>query len=481
MFVNVSRTKINKYKENKITSHIIFEPHRRQSIGNLKLHEEGIFSKKIFGNFYKCECGEKYIDDENIYNINEKIFCDKCNTRVISQKHIPDFFIDLTIHVPVFFAEYDTIEELSEVNISKEDAECIMKYEKFVYKENSDVNKDNFIICALNESFTNFELFDQNKVLIGIEALKFLGVNQDWLDENTVDYLSIPHPSYRPLISDNMATPYITGINMLYSNIIKKINDAIDMKELSNSKPFYLMILYKMIIQLYNEIIENLFDELQNVKYSTLKNEIISHPISGAIRAVLTNRHDINEDILLVGDTFVETLWPYLYEKYNGDMIFINEELVDKNYKVLVNRPPTIGHLSIIAMKPRISSIYPFNKTKDTEGCLLHNYGYAVINEDTIGEFKDDAGLLGDIEKFGQGLDSGVDTCGLRVISMNPIVFDGLQGDVDGDVLLVIALYSNESLKQAETMLPSNSFKNYANGEIRNKIIADFIFTDENL
>lgn len=465
MFVNVNRTKIKKKHENQVTSHLIFEPRRRQSIDNLKLHENGIFSKKIFGNFHKCECGDL---------IGEG-YCENCETRVINPKNMPDFFIDLTISVPVFFADYAS---LSEIGIEKEDAEGIMKYEKFVYPVNDDNGNTSLEIYSLDDAL-NTENYIENLALIGIDALKALGVPQEWINENTVDYLNIPHPAYRPLIADNMTIPFITGINMLYSNIIKKINDAIDMHSFAKNRPFYLMAEYKVIVSLYNQIIENLFDELQNVKYSILKSEIISHPISGAIRAVLTNRHDIHEDVLLIGDTLVETLWPYLYEKHNGNMAAINEELVDKNYLVLVNRPPTISHLSIIAMKPRIASIYPFGKTEETDRCLLHNYNYAIKNENLIGVFEDDTGELGDIEKFGQGLEDGIDNCGLRVIGMNPITMDGLAADVDGDVLLVITLYSEKALKQANEILPSKCFQNYANGTIRNHIIEDFIFTDE--
>lgn len=459
MLVNFNRTKIKKEAQNQVTSHLIFEPHRRQSIDNLKLHEDGIFSKKIFGNLYKCECNRL---------VGENGFCKKCNTRVISsQKEIPDFFIDLTINVPVPFADYNS---LSKINLEKDDVEGIIKYEKFVYQ-----NKDSNEIFELNEDFDNF---NEDHVFIGIEALKLLGVSQEWIEENTVDYLNIPHPIYRPLICENMATPLITNINMLYSNIIKKINDAIEMHEFTNNRPFYLMAEYRVIVKLYQEIIDNLFDELQNVKYSILKSEIISHPISGAIRAVLTNRHDIHEDVLLIGDTFVETLWPYLFKKYKGNIALINQELVEKNYLVLVNRPPTISHLSVMAMKPRISSIYPFGKTEETDRCLLHNYNYTILNENNIGIFQDDTGELGDIEIFGQGLEDGIDNCGLRVIGMNPISMDGLAADVDGDVLLVVALYSKQAIKQAETILPSKSYQNYANGSIRNHIIEDFIFID---
>ena len=471
MFVSVERTKIKKKRENQVTSHLIFAPHRRQSIKNLKLDENGIFSKKIFGNFYKCDCGA----------VIGEGYCKKCKTRVLDIKNPPDFFIDLTISVPVFLANYDELVKSIvkfDKTFEKEDFEKIMKYESFIYIENRDMENETFNLIEFDQDL-NFETFNQDNVLIGTDALKYLGVSEKWINENTVDYLSIPHPTYRPLIAENMTIPFITGINMLYSNIIKKINDTIEMHDLAQDRPFYLISEYKMIVILYNQIIESLFDELQNVKFSILKSELISHPISGAIRAVLTNRHDIHEDVLIIGDTLVETLWPYLYEKHNGNMALINEELVNEEYLVLVNRPPTICHLSIIAMKPRIASIYPYGHTKDTDECLLHNYDYAIRNEDLIGVIQDDTGDLGDIEKFGRGIEDGIDDCGLRVIGMNPISMDGLAADVDGDVLLVIALYSKKALKQAQEMLPSKCYQNYANGSIRNHIIEDFIFTDE--
>ena len=485
MFVNISRTKIKKEEQNKITSHLIYEPHKRQKLEKLKLHPKGIFSKQIFGNFHKCECGEL---------VGEEGFCKKCKTRVIDPKNIPDFYIDLTIEVPVFLADYDALINRS-ANYTIDEIKGLINYEMFlsVKKENNNSelidksNKDrNYEITSFDinnekeaSKFTSKEYEENHTILIGVDALKYLGISEEWIRENTVDYLLIPHPAYRPLISDNMAIPFVSGINQLYSQIIKKINDTIDMHDFAKGRPLYLMSEYKAIVKLYNEIINSLFDELQNNKYNIIKSEVIAHPISGAIRAVLTNRHDIDEDVILIGDTLVETLWPYLYEKYEGNMALINEELVNENYLVLVNRPPTIAHLSIMAMKPRVASIYPYGKIEDTDRCLLHNYDYAIRNEDKIGVFEDETGELGDIERFGQGLEDGIDNMGLRVVSMNPIVMDGLSGDFDGDVIFVIALYSNKSLREAEDLLPSKCFKNFANGTIRNHIIEDFIFSLE--
>ena len=505
MFVNISRTKIKKEEENRITSHLIYEPHKRQKLEKLKLHPKGIFSKEIFGNFHKCECGEL---------IGEEGFCKKCNTRVIDPKHMPDFYIDLTIEVPVFLADYDALIDRN-ANYTMDDVKGLINYEKFLAieyekteeneerlennenkeKEEKEKVKGNVEVkerkLTSNFEIVNFDINNEeesnkyitkeyqenHEIIIGVDALRYLGISEEWINENTVDYLLIPHPAYRPLISDNMAVPFISGINQLYSSIIKKINDAIDLHDLAKGRPLYLLSEYKSIVKLYNEIINSLFDELQNNKYNIIKSEVISHPISGAIRAVVTNRHDIDEDVILIGDTLVETLWPYLYEKYDGNMALINEELVNGDYLVLINRPPTIAHLSIMAMKPRIASIYPFGKTNDTNRCLLHNYDYAIRNEDKIGVFEDETGELGDIERFGQGLEDGIDNVGLRVVSTNPIIMDGLAGDYDGDVIFCIALYSNNSLRQAQDLLPSKSYLNFSNGSIRNHIIEDFIFT----
>lgn len=453
MLVSIERTKINKDLKNQVTSSLILAPHRRQTATNIKLHEDGIFSKRIFGNFKKCDCG----------SLTSEGFCDNCNTRVISIKNMPNFYVDLTIKVAAPFADYKNS------GINPLDCESILKYEKFLYGDE---------ITQLNEENEND--FDQSIIKIGLDALQYLGVKNEWIEENTVDFLSVPHPIYRPMIIDDRDTPYITGINNLYSNIIKNINNAIEMHTIAKNRPLFLMLEYKTISKLHRDIISALFDELQEVKYSILKSEIISHPISGAARATLINRHDVHEDVLLVGDTLVETLYPFLYKKYEGDMTKINKELVDGGAMMLLNRPPTICHLSTVSMKPRIASVYPFGHTSGTDGCLLHNEDYVNKFPYKIGLFKD---VEGDIEKFGQGSDKngeydGIDNVGIRCYGVNLIMADGLGADTDGDVLLGIALYSQKAKEQAEQLLPSRAYMNYANGTIRNHIIEDFIFAD---
>ena len=609
MYVDIQRTKIDKKEENRVKSHLIYEPHKRQKVDNLKFHKDGIFSKTIFGNFNKCECGRTR-------EFNK--ICPKCGVRVIDPNNIPDFYIDLTVNVPVVFADYRKLwfGRRNKNSIDPDIAKEILQYNKFLYikyitgENDKETGKDakEYIIYDFDPKTAteNYKDLDQSSIYYGTEALKLMGASEEWINENTTNFIEILHPMYRPLVSSGgMSIPFITGINVSYSNIIKKINDVLSMRKIADNKPFFMMVQCKEIVRLYNKINDELFKELQDIRYSIIKSELISHPISGAVRAVLTNRHDIHEDVLIIGDTLVETLWPYLYEKYEGNMIKINKELIDKNYLVLVNRPPTINHLSIVAMKPRIASIYPFGHTEDSNMCLDENKKYIEEQENKkIGILSKEKLLkngqisywqyknFGDVEKFGQGykfidnnndilnginksyaniskenndivnevvsgninfdisdgdiiefvesnnieninnnsnnsenknsykkynfkfnnrknngesaidvkelnkiikeelkgkneeeiynMIDGIDVAGVRCIGMNPIVMDGLSADTDGDVLLVIALYSNQSnYEAAQHMLPSNSFLNYANGTIRNHIIEDFFFTQE--
>lgn len=452
MLVSIKRTKIEKREENRVKSDIIFAPYKRQTADNLKFHEDGIFSKKIFGKIHKCECGE----------VVGEGFCEKCQTRVISIENMPQFYIDLGIEVAAAFADYKNS------GIDPDLCKEIINYEKFIY--------DNEVHQLNEDEETNLDNYDEDRIKIGVEALKYLGVSDEWIEENTTDFISISHPIYRPVVIGDNGIPFITGINTLYSEIIANINNVKEMHSIAKGRKLFLMAEYRVISKIYNKIISALFDELQNVKFSIVKSEIISHPISGAVRGTLINRHDIHEDVILIGDTFIETLFPYLYKKHNGNVAEINKELIEEDYVVLLNRAPTISHLSTVGMKPRVASIYPFGKIEGTNDGLLHNYKYVKENPDKIGIFHDKEG---DIEKFGQGLEDGIDTLGLRCLAVNPIMMDGLAGDFDGDVLLCIALYSKDALEEARNLLPSKCYTNYANGTIRNHIIEDFIFTED--
>lgn len=473
MKIGLRRTHIRKEEINRVTSHLILEPHRRQKAESLVYHDEGIFSKRIFGNLYRCDCGSFY--DEGI--------CPNCGTRVVNPEHMPDFYIELCCLCHVMFPDWDKAHRNDDgkwnrkIKITVDDIKSIANYTAFLYLgENGDE------VVSVDESLDPSK-WDNDKTLIGVDALRHAGISEEWINETMVDWLSVPHTIYRPMVISG-SNPFVTPINDLYSSIIKKINNALDMQEIANGRPLYLLAEYRVISDLYHQILSSLFVELQDAEYSILKSEIISHPISGAVRATLINRCDVHEDVIIIGDTLVETLYPYLFKKFNGNMELINKYLVETDTVILVNRPPTINHASIVAMKPRIASIYPVGKIKTTNGALLHNEEYCqnrkffTMDPENVN--------FGDIEKYGQGIikdelgeDDGIDTLGLRCVGANPIMMDAMNADVDGDVLLNVALYSTAAIEEAHTILPSKSYLNYANGTIRNHIIEDFIYAEK--
>lgn len=479
MEVEIKKIKIEKKPENLVTSHLIYEPHRRKN--NAKFDDNGIFSKRIFGNFNTCDC----LDENGRKIKREPGICPICGTRIITLDDIPDFYTSLgdgnyvLTSLPTFPDEVRN-KFINYIN-------SIMSYKAFILLDNSkngyhleyiitdkiedeenDKKKDELIINAFND-FQEAN-YNQDLVFIGLEAvrklieLENLSISDEWIELNIVDYIKIPHPIYRPIIKTNNNN-IITEINNLYSDLIKKVNDLNDYNEYSDNNKFIKMSQNLAISEVYRSIINQLFNELQDVKYSIIKSEIISHPISGAIRGVLINRSDIDEDTILIGDTFIETLFPYLYKKFKGNLVKIDQEIQDRNYKVILNRPPTICELSAVGFKPRIMSVYDGIKSNN-------NTNIDIERMNTEWNY-------GDIERY-LDVDNedgrNVDTSGIRCIAINAIAADGEAADFDGDVLLAIALYSDAANEEAEYMLASKNYINYANGTIRNHIIDNFIY-----
>ena len=58
MKVKIDHPKIIKDKQNEVTSPLVSIPHYKKDLDRFPYHPDGIFSKRIFGNLYKCDCGE---------------------------------------------------------------------------------------------------------------------------------------------------------------------------------------------------------------------------------------------------------------------------------------------------------------------------------------------------------------------------------------------------------------------------------------
>lgn len=272
----------------------------------------------------------------------------------------------------------------------------------------------------------DLSIYDEKKVLFGKDAILSLGVSEDWYNANVHRTISIPHTSFRQITFQG--DKYFLGnLNALYINMLKFRNTYNEKKKNSKLTVFNEINLRNIINTNINSLYEELFQILAKNNRNVIDNELKGQPETGMIRAVMTNNFSLDEDTLKIGYYFIPTLYPKFYRDFtdeNGqtDIAAINKKLEEDGYLVLFNRQPTIGAKSIIAMKPVFSD-------------------------------KDE-------EKF--------------VIQANPIVYDGLAADVDGDSLNVIALYSKAACEEAKKLLASNNYVEGSNSSIRNGFLEEF-------
>lgn len=276
----------------------------------------------------------------------------------------------------------------------------------------------------------DLSVYNESKVLFGKEAILSLGIDEEWYESNVHRIISIPHTSFRQITFQG--DQYFLGnLNTLYINMLKHSNKYNEKKKNSKLTIFneinLRLIINKDIDILYNELFQILAKNNRNV----IDNELKGQPETGMIRAVMTNNFSLDEDVIKIGYYFISTLYPKFFREYtdeNGitDIEAINKRLEEENYYVLFNRQPTIGQKSIIAMKPVFS-------TREEE---------------------------------------------MFVIQANPIIYDGLAADVDGDSLNVIALYSKAANQEAVKLLASNNYLEGSNSSIRNGILEEFQYVE---
>ena len=425
MKVKIEPLNIRNNKTNEVTSSKIFRDRKAfDKDGNPNFHEDGIFSKKIFGQYGHCNCKENPRTKPG--------YCEKCGTRVLSYKKTPDFYILFKgINIPKMFIDYKSYPKL------KKELDKLFNYEAFIY-DGKFVELD-----IQNINLEDFE--DDKKLLIGKDAILSLGVAEDWYNNQVTDKLFIPHPAFRPItVSEDKH--FLGSLNTSLVTILKKKEQLIKMfGTLSVKDKFTKLMICNEIVSNVRNVYNEIFQRLGKRKKAIINTEVRGQSLTGAIRGVVTNNFKLDEDSVILGKYFIPTLYPELMKKHckkelvgiekDGsnkqiwetdlsqlDINSLNAELRDGNYYVLVNRPPTIGEKSIMAMKPQFS--------------------------------------LKDEEKY--------------VIQIPPIVQDGFAGDYDGDTYLVIALYTNEANKEAEKLLPSKNYIGGADDKIRNGIIEEF-------
>lgn len=404
MRITIENFHIKENPLNEVTSEKVFKPRRtKDKDGNWRFHDEGIFSPVIFGKLYKCSCGA---------NEEPGTWCKICGDRVVSKDKMPDFYIPTGVRAPFVHTDYSVFGR------DAKQIKMLLEYGAFLY----DGEFVEFDLSKLDIS----QYPDNDKILIGVEAAQALSpkVTDEWIKKNTSTNVPVPHPIYRPIIETTSGRYILGSLNDVLIDLLDKRAKILSFKEEGDGNKFQELTLNKLLYDKYVEVIYSIFEILLKGKKSVMKQEVVAQPISGAFRAVITNNDSLDEDIILIGYELVETIYPHLVKRYGEDWDAINEHLKRHQSRVVVNRPPTIGEKSVIAMKP-------------------------VINKDPMARF---------------------------VISTNSIIFDGMAADTDGDVFLVISLYTDEANREADEMLPSRNYIGGSNGKVRNKMPEDFEF-----
>ena len=438
MRIDIQPLRIDKRPENQVTSSQVFKKNQRRVSDDYKYDENGLFSRKIFGRIGSCECG----------HLKEPGYCEICGCRVVDKFNMPEFFIDLGVMVPKLYVDYGKYRDVKD----------ILAYKAFLYRESEDAK---WQILSDEDNEFDPEKFDREHTRIGLDAARELHPDIDeWAERNMTDFVNVPHPLRRSNIRLSSKKILITPLNKALILLLQNIERVNQFKEVfegvegySPERTYFMLAFYSEIYDQYIECMKEIFKLFTSGKQSFIGSNMRSRRTTGAIKGTMVNRFDIDEDIILIGDTFIQTLFPYLYKHYDGDMEKINSYLVENDCMVLLNRPPTICHLSIMGMRPRVASCY--KRGTFTDGAIGKNHKSEYDEE--------------------------IDTIGIRTLGINPIITDGIAGDFDGDCGLCIAIYSEEARKEAESMLPSKNYMNYANGEIRNKIPEDIVYSDWSL
>lgn len=172
--------------------------------------------------------------------------------------------------------------------------------------------------------------------------------------------------------------------------------------------------------------------------------------------------------------------WPKNYsfipeDKIEGIKMMINKRRMDYykanksniDYMVLVDRNPTISQLSMFSARPIFRDSIGYSIRDNGKGKKLKN-----ISSYNINSFKDfsEKVITSENEE-----DHDLDFYPEDVIAVNTLVCDGMNADFDGDILLVVALYSRKANIEAKKLFASLNYVSIDSGNIRNKIPKEFM------
>lgn len=386
----IKQVEIKEDSRNEVTSHRPFKTRRiMDKNGDYLFDDNGIFSEKIFGRFNHCKCGALHSDG----------ICEECGTRVIKHES-SNFYIKFDVDIPNAI-----------LNCSKE-VESIITYQSFYYKGE---------LIPFNLRKLDIRDYDISQVKIGKDAaLEF--ITEEEYNSLVTRKMSVPHTKSRPFLKDGNSF-VLTDINRILLELLRKKNKLELYLQTQDTNVFYTMSFCQETFETINQFRENILHALCTGKNSTVYREAKGQKITGAARAVITNNTSVDEDEVMIGYMLLPSLYPALYKKYtdeNGtNLDAINEEI--QNKLLLLNRQPTIGEKSMLALKPVFSA----------------------------------------------------DESTRYVIQINPIIDSAISGDHDGDTVNILALYSRDAIEEAKDLKPSRNYIDCRSGEIRISIFED--------
>lgn len=274
--------------------------------------------------------------------------------------------------------------------------------------------------------------YDTDKILYGKDAcIKLFNISEEEYKENVRNKIYVSHPSKRPIIRNPDGTVVLSKINQCYIDILRAKEKYEKYLSSGITDFWYEFIAKKRLIENVFTIYEQILDKIQKGKKSNIQLELKGHPIDGMCRAVITNNFSLEEDVVLIGSYFIPYLYPHLYRKHTSRGYLainaLNRELRKEKYYCLLNRMPTIGAGSTIGMIPQFSAL--------------------------------------EKDKY--------------VFQLNPIILESLAGDVDGDSLSVVALYSRAACAEAEKLLASKNYLTNIDGSVINGIFEDLMYSLE--
>lgn len=397
MKIDITRVRVKRNPDNEITSDRILRKRKtRDADGNMLFDDNGIFSEKIFGRFYKCKCGA----------LTTTGICEECNTRVVRRDALPTYYI------PFDFLDIPYLDVKLPAAIMK-----LYKYEAFLY--------DGEIIDFNAEE----DISQYDDILIGKDAILSLGYTEEQYYNNVHNEIIVPHPIVRPITTDAEGKYVLGDINRCLVEILRKRRTLESYYDDKHENKFQELAIKNYLMTYIFRFYDEIFNIIARNRKNVVSEELRGQKLTGIARGVLTNNFDIDEDVAMIGSYFVFTLYSDLYAQCDFDLDKLNKLLIDEEYYVLLNRQPTIGAKSIVGMIPQFS--------KD------ENAKY--------------------------------------VMQVNPIVYDGLASDCDGDEVSIIALYTKAACQEAKRRLPSKNYVEGSNNSIRNAIMEDFEYTKGNI